>query len=100
VAGPAGDGATDKGAVQVYNRIAGNVLISQALFFGDVVRATPTLDHLGYWAVIDDRKGGGTSSRLVRVNTSGRVDWLWGVGILARPKGLGALENGTLVVSE
>jgi hypothetical protein len=100
VAVPAGAGTSDKGAVQVYNRRAGNVLVTNAVFFGDAVRALPSNDGLGYWAAIDDRKGGGKTSRLVRVNASGRVDWMWGVGTISRPKGLAILQNGTLAVSE
>ena len=91
---------TPQGAVLVYNVPQGNALVTQAYFYGDAVSAVPTADESEFWVAVNDRAGNGQTSRVVRVNTTGRIDWIWGVGILSKPTGLALLPNSSLAVAD
>lgn len=90
-------GADDKGTVMEVNR-SGNLPITVLKFNGDAVRAVP-YSVTEYYVAVDDSVNGGSNSRIVRVNTSGGVTWIWGTGILSHPTGLKQLSNGDILVS-
>jgi len=89
----------NKGKLTLLNRKANNVPLSVLEFDADVQRSLP-YSSTEFWALIDDRLGDGRASRLVRINTSGRITWAWGSGILVRPTGLNILPSGHILVSE
>lgn len=100
IAAPASDADNAKGTVMVINRTNGDVPIVNVPIDGDAVRALPSSTNVEYWVAIDDRSAEGTASRVVRINTTGKVLWSWGTGVLAHPTGLRVLANGHLLVSQ
>jgi len=67
---------------------------------GDVIRAIPYGDNVQYWALINDRLNNGKSSKLIRIDSTGRIHWTWGQGELTSPTGLKLLINGDVLISE
>jgi hypothetical protein len=98
IASPA-RGGESQGYVTVVNRKANNTPILQLRVEGDAVRALPDSGGTEYWVLIDDRAGG-RGSRLVRIDSSGKVKWSWGGGTLVHPTGLRMLPNGNILISE
>lgn len=90
----------NKGRVLVINQPSGNVIITNIVTDGDAVRALPDASMIQYWVLLDDIVGDGAMSRLVRIDTSGKILWNWGTGIIVHPTGLKILPNGDLLVSE
>jgi len=88
------------GELALINRPAGNVPLARLPVNGDAVRAVPVESTQEYWAALDDILGDGRSSRVVRMNSAGRVVFTWGAGTLLHPTGLALLPNGDLLVSE
>ena len=100
IAAPADDTDGAKGTLMLVNRTTGNVPLFSIPIDGDPVKALPYTNTMEYWIAINDRSTTGSASRLARINTSGKITWSWGDGLLTHPTGLSVLENGTLLVSE
>lgn len=100
IAAPAADTDGAKGILMLVNRTTGNVPLFSIPVDGDPVKALPYTNTMEYWVAINDRSSTGSASRLARINTSGKITWSWGDGLLTHPTGLSVLENGTLLVSE
>jgi len=100
IAAPASDADGAKGTLMVVNRTNGNVPLFSVPIDGDPVKALPYNNTIEYWVAVNDRSDTGSASRLVRINTSGKITWTWGSGTLTHPTGMAVLENGTLLVSE
>lgn len=100
IAAPADDTDGAKGTLMLVNRTNGNVPLFSIPIDGDPVKALPYTNTMEYWVAINDRSTTGSASRLARINTSGKITWSWGDGLLTHPTGLSVLENGTLLVSE
>jgi hypothetical protein len=100
VAAPASDEDGAKGSLMLINRTSGNTPLFSIPINGDAVKALPYTNSMEFWVVINDRSAEGSLSRLVRINTSAKITWSWGDGLLTHPTGMSVLENGTLLVSE
>ena len=100
VAAPASDVNGAKGTVMVINRTNGNVPLVSLPIDGDPVRALPYSNATEYWVAVNDRSTTGSASRLIRINTSGKITWSWGDGLLTHPTGFAVLDNDTLLISE
>lgn len=100
IAAPADETDGAKGTLMLVNRANGNVPLFSVPINGDPVKAFPYTNTMEYWVAVNDRSATGSASRLIRVNTSGKITWSWGDGLLTHPTGLAVLENNTLLVSE
>jgi hypothetical protein len=100
IAAPAQSSSTTLGSVMVINRIAKNSVILNLSVQGDANRAIPDSTESNYYIAIYDATNQGKSSRILRVNTSGQINWIWGAGIVVEPVGLKLLSNGDLLISE
>lgn len=100
IAAPATDADGAKGTVMVVNRTNGDVPLFVIPIDGDPVKALPYSTVMEYWVAVNDRSAIGSASRIIRINTAGKITWSWGEGLLTHPTGLSVLENGSLLVSE
>lgn len=92
--------STGTGQLFVINRKTSNVVIVHLPMAGDAVRAIPNSDETQFYVAVDDVIGGGRASRIIIVNSSGKVVWNSGYGIVSHPTGLSLLPNGQILVSE